>query len=181
MSEPLNQYIDHTLLKPEATPDQISILCREALMFDFCAVCVNPHNVATAAAMLASSAIKIATVIGFPLGATTTAVKAFETREAIKDGADELDMVINIGALKAGLTEKVFEDISTVVLAADGHLVKVILETALLSQDEKRVACQLAMEAGAHFVKTSTGFGPGGATLEDVALLRQLVGSQCGV
>ena len=177
------QVIDHTLLKPEATREQIDRLCREALEYHFASVCVNPTHVGRCAELLRGSDVKVCTVIGFPLGATTTAVKAYETRQAIDDGATEIDMVINIGALKSGDLDAVQADIGAVVDAAHaaGALVKVIIETALLSGDEKVTACRLAQAAGAEFVKTSTGFGPGGAKVEDVALMRRVVGPEMGV
>jgi deoxyribose-phosphate aldolase len=177
----LNRYIDHTLLKPDATAAMIDRLCAEAKQHQFAAVCVNPTWVRRAAQLLAGTGVKVCTVIGFPLGATTPAAKAAETRDAVAGGAAEVDMVLNIGALKSGELELVRQDIAAVVEAAGGALVKVILETGLLSEAEKVTACKLSVAAGAHFVKTSTGFGPGGATLEDVALLRQTVGPAIGV
>ena len=182
-STAIAQVIDHTLLKPEATREQIDRLCREALEYHFASVCVNPTHVGRCAELLRGSDVKVCTVIGFPLGATTTAVKAYETRQAIDDGATEIDMVINIGALKSGDLDAVQADIGAVVDAAHaaGALVKVIIETALLSDDEKVTACRLAQAAGAEFVKTSTGFGPGGAKVEDVALMRRVVGPEMGV
>ena len=181
MSEKLAPYIDHTLLKPEATGDQIKKLCREALEHHFYSVCINPSYVKLAAVELKSSPVKICAVIGFPLGATTTAVKAFEAREAVETGADELDMVIHVGALKSGDEAYVKKDIAAVVDAAGGKIVKVIIETGLLSDEEKVRACKLAQEAGAHFVKTSTGFGPGGAVVSDIQLMRETVGPGIGV
>ncbi|MEW6623803.1 MAG: deoxyribose-phosphate aldolase [Bacillota bacterium] len=175
------QYIDHTLLKPEVTRRQIIKLCEEAQEYGFASVCVNPCNINTAYQQLKGSGVKICTVIGFPLGATITAVKAFETREAIAAGAEEIDMVINIGALKDRNEVYVHNDIEAVVKAAQGKIVKVIIETGLLTDDEKVLACQLAMRAGAHFVKTSTGFNAKGATEEDVRLIRDVVGSEIGV
>jgi deoxyribose-phosphate aldolase len=170
-------------LKPEATPDQIAQLCFEARKFGFASVCVNPTQVKLAAELLAGSPVKVCTVIGFPLGATLPEVKAFEALDAISKGATEIDMVINIGALKSRDYTLVAQDIRGVVAACHerGALVKVILETALLSDEEKVAACLLAKEAGAEFVKTSTGFGPGGARLEDVALMRRAVGPEMGV
>ncbi|MBP6786734.1 MAG: deoxyribose-phosphate aldolase [Candidatus Promineofilum sp.] len=182
-STAIAQVIDHTLLKPEATREQIDRLCREALEYHFASVCVNPTHVGRCAELLRGSDVKVCTVVGFPLGATTTAVKAYETRQAIDDGATEIDMVINVGALKSGDLDAVQADIAAVVdeaHAADA-LVKVIIETALLSDDEKVTACRLAKAAGAEFVKTSTGFGPGGAKVEDVALMRRVVGPEMGV
>lgn len=178
----LARMIDHTLLKPEATRSQIEHLCREALTYQFASVCVNPHWVPLAAELLKGSPVKVCTVIGFPLGATSTAAKAFEAADAIAHGAAEVDMVMNVGALKSGEEETVRKDIAAVVEAARGKaLVKVILETGLLTREEKVEACQLAKAAGADFVKTSTGFGPGGATVEDIALMRETVGPAMGV
>ncbi|MCL6615313.1 MAG: deoxyribose-phosphate aldolase [Firmicutes bacterium] len=174
--------IDHTLLKPEATKAEIERLCEEAKQYSFWSVCINPGNVRLAAKLLRGSGVKVCTVIGFPLGATTPMVKAMETRDAIANGADEVDMVINVGALKSGDYDLCARDIKAVVEAASGQaLVKVIIETCLLSDDEKRKACLLAKNAGADFVKTSTGFGKGGATVEDVTLMRQVVGAAMGV
>lgn len=183
LNKPLNKYFDHTLLKADATTDQIDELCREALAHDFYSVCVNSCNVAQCADVLKGSDVKIAAVVGFPLGACTTATKAFETEEACRDGASEIDMVINIGALKEGGEEFVYEDIKAVVDAAAkyGAIVKVIIETCLLTDEEKVTACRLAKEAGAAFVKTSTGFSTGGATAEDVALMRKTVGADMQV
>lgn len=177
----LAQYIDHTILKPEATVEDIRQLCEEAAEYKFAAVCVNPCYVDLAAHLLTRTGVKVATVIGFPLGATLPAVKAFEAKEAVLRKADELDMVINIGAAKLGLWEAVTDDIKQVVAATDGQTVKVIIETALLTDEEKRHACQAVLDAGAHFVKTSTGFGPGGATVEDILLLKAVVGTQAGI
>ncbi len=174
-------FIDHTLLKADATREQVIALCDEARKHVFASVCINPTWVSLAAERLAGSPVKVCTVIGFPLGATTTVVKAMETRDAIANGAQEIDMVINVGALKAQNYDLVRRDIAAVVEAAQGALVKVILETALLTDEEKVKASQLSMEAGADFVKTSTGFGPGGATDKDVALMRQTVGQFMGV
>jgi deoxyribose-phosphate aldolase len=178
----LARYIDHTLLKPEATLDQVEVLCAEAAKYKFVSVCVNPFWVATCARLLAGTQVKVCTVIGFPLGASHSATKAFETRQAIADGALEVDMVINVGALKSGLADVVRRDMEAVVEAAgDGVVTKVILETALLTDAEKVKACELAKRAGLDFVKTSTGFGPGGATAGDIALMRQIVGPDMGV
>lgn len=177
----LASYIDHTLLKPAATVEDIIKLCEEALQNKFAAVCVNPIYVDLAAHYLAGSGTKTATVIGFPLGATFTASKAAEAKEAVLRKADELDMVINIGAAKAGMWEAVTTDIKQVVEAADGAIVKVIIETGLLTNEEKGKACQAIIEAGAHFVKTSTGFGPSGATVEDIRLLKEIVGEKIGI
>ncbi|MEC5268223.1 deoxyribose-phosphate aldolase [Heyndrickxia coagulans] len=177
----LAAYIDHTLLKPEATEKDILKLTAEAAQYHFASVCINPYWVKLAARELAGTGVKVCTVIGFPLGATTAETKAFETKKAIGDGADEIDMVINIGALKSGDIEAVEADIRAVVEAAQGKLVKVIIETCLLTNEEKELACRLAVKAGAHFVKTSTGFSTGGATIEDVKLMRQTVGDKAGV
>lgn len=178
----LARYIDHTLLKPEATLEQIEVLCAEAAKFKFVSVCVNPFWVATCARLLAGSQVKVCTVIGFPLGANHTATKAFETRQALADGAEEVDMVMNVGALKSGLHDVVRRDMEAVVEAAGGRAVtKVILETALLTDAEKVKACEHAKRSGLDFVKTSTGFGPGGATAGDIALMRQIVGPDMGV
>ncbi len=175
--------IDHTLLKPDATPAQIAQLCYEARKYGFASVCINPGYAALAAQLLAGSPVKVCTVVGFPLGATSTEAKVAETAQALDDGATEIDMVINIGALKAGDYELVERDIAAVVRAAhaQGALVKVIIEAALLTDEEKVKACTLAKAAGADYVKTSTGFGPGGATTRDVALMRQTVGATMGV
>lgn len=177
----LNQYIDHTILKPDATIDMIKNLCEEARQYQFASVCVNPCYVDLAAHLLAGSGVKVATVIGFPLGATLSAVKAFEAREAVLRKADELDMVMNIGAAKLGLWEAVADDIQQVVAAAGDSKVKVIIETGLLTDDEKRLACQAVLTGGAAYVKTSTGFGPGGATAADIQLFKAVVGNQIGI
>lgn len=178
----LASMIDHTLLKPEATKNDLEKLCEEAKTHSFCSVCVNPANVRLAARLLKGSTVKVCTVIGFPLGACTPSAKAMETRDAIANGAGEVDMVINVGALKSGDYDLCSRDIKAVVDAADGQaLVKVIIEACLLTDEEKRKACLLAKNAGANFVKTSTGFGKGGATVEDVTLMRQVVGSEMGV
>lgn len=174
--------IDHTLLKADATQEEIAKLCEEANRHGFASVCVNPARVKQAAELLQGSEVKVCTVIGFPLGATLTEVKAFETKIAIEHGATEVDMVINIGALKDGDTETVQKDIKAVVASAQGKaLVKVIIETSLLTQKEKKTACELAVAAGADYVKTSTGFSAGGATEEDVRLMRETVGPKVGV
>ena len=177
----LHKYIDHTLLKQDATKAQIDALLAEAKEYDFASVCVNPTWVAYAAKELAGTNVKVCTVVGFPLGAMTSASKAFETRDAIEKGAQEVDMVINVGALKSGDTELVEADIRAVVEASGDVLVKVIIEACLLTDEEKVLACQLAQKAGADFVKTSTGFSTGGATVADVALMRQTVGPDMGV
>lgn len=174
--------IDHTVLKPETTYSMIVQLCNEAIENNFAAVCVNPYYVKECREMLKDSEVKVATVIGFPLGANTKEVKAFETKDAINNGAQEIDMVINIGALKNKDYETVKEDIEAVVEAAgDRAIVKVIIETSLLSKEEKIKACELSKEAGADFVKTSTGFSTGGATIEDVKLMKSIVGDKLGV
>lgn len=177
----LNKYIDHTLLKPDASQEQIEALIEEAKKYDFASVCVNPTWVNFAAQALKATDVKVCTVIGFPLGANTPELKAFETSDAIQNGANEVDMVINIGALKSRNFDLVERDIRAVVEAAKGTLVKVIIETCLLTDDEKVKACQLAQKAGADFVKTSTGFSTGGATVADVALMRKTVGPDMGV
>ncbi len=173
--------IDHTLLKADATREQILKVCAEARQYKFASVCVNPTWVATVAGELQGSGVKTCTVIGFPLGATTSFAKAAETRDAIANGADEVDMVINIGALKAGEDRLVEDDVRAVVQAAGGRLVKCIIEAAMLSDEEVVRACQLAVKGGVDFVKTSTGFGPGGATVHHVALMRKTVGDKIGV
>jgi len=174
--------IDHTLLKPDAREDEIRELCAEARQHHFASVCVNPHWVSLCASLLSGSEVEVCTVIGFPLGATTAETKAFEAAEAVRRGATEVDMVINVGALKGRDYATVHDDIQSVVGAVQGAAcVKVILETALLEDDEKIAACALAKEAGANYVKTSTGFGGGGATAADVALMRRVVGSEVGV
>ena len=170
-----SKYIDHTLLKATATRDDILKLCTEANEYKFASVCVNPVNVSLAAKLLAESGVKVCTVIGFPLGANSPAVKAYETTVAIQDGADEVDMVINIGAAKAHMWDEVYADIKAVVDAANGVLVKVIIETCYLTDEEKVEACKAAVKAGADFVKTSTGFGTGGATAYDVKLMKDTV------
>jgi deoxyribose-phosphate aldolase len=174
--------IDHTILKPEATEKEVKVLCKEAIEYNFASVCVNPSMVSLAATILEGSSVKVCTVIGFPLGATTTAVKAFETEQTIKEGATEVDMVINVGKLKERDLEYVKNDIKAVVEAAKGKaLTKVIIETCLLTDEEKVIACQLSKEAGADFVKTSTGFSTGGATAADIKLMRDTVGPEMGV
>ena len=177
----LNKYIDHTILKPEITQEQVEKILSEAKEYDFASVCVNPTWVSLAAESLKDSDVKVCTVIGFPLGANTSAVKAFETEDAIANGADEIDMVINVGALKAGNDALVLDDIKAVVDASGDKFVKVIIEACLLTDDEKVRACQLSKEAGADYVKTSTGFSTGGATVADVTLMRKTVGPDMGV
>jgi deoxyribose-phosphate aldolase len=174
----VNKTIDHTLLKQNATKQQIITLCEEARTYDFASVCVNPTWVKTCAELLNGSDVKVCTVIGFPLGATTTAVKVFETKNAIENGATEIDMVLNIGALKDKHMSLVTEDIRAVKEAAGKNIVKVIIETCLLSDDEKILACNAVLDAKADFVKTSTGFSTAGATVEDVKLMKNVVGSQ---
>lgn len=174
--------IDHTLLKPEATKEQIEKLCAEAKEYTFASVCVNPTWVKTSAELLTGTPVKVCTVIGFPLGASTPETKAFETTDAINNGAGEIDMVLNVGAMKSQDMDLVKRDIEAVVNAAKGKaIVKVILETCLLTKEEIKVASQLSKDAGADFVKTSTGFSTGGATFEDVALMREVVGPDLGV
>jgi len=175
--------IDHTLLKPEATRQNIDTLCREAAQFQFATVCVNPTWVATCARLLANSGVAVCSVVGFPLGATTADVKGYETRRAIFDGAREVDMVINVGALKSADLAVVERDIEAVTGPCRdcGATSKVIIEASLLTDEEKVTACTLAKAAGADYVKTSTGFGPGGATAADVALMRRVVGVEMGV
>jgi deoxyribose-phosphate aldolase len=178
----LASFIDHTILKPEATEEQVQKLCNEAKENGFASVCISPSYVTFAAKELSGSSVKVCTVIGFPLGATTTAAKAAETREAVENGAAEVDMVINIGFLKSGKYDYIRKDIEGVVKAAKPKaLVKVIIETCLLTDEEKVKVCTIAKEAGADFVKTSTGFSTGGAAVEDVKLMRQTVGPEIGV
>ncbi len=181
MPESLAAYIDHTLLKPEASEEEIKSLCREAAKYGFYAVCINSSYVQTAYKELEGIGVKVCSVVGFPLGASTTAAKAFEAGEAVKNGAAEVDMVIHIGALINNDRDYVIKDIAAVVRAAAGAPVKVIIETGLLNNEQKRLACKLACEAGASFVKTSTGFGHGGATVDDVKLMRETVGPDIGV
>jgi deoxyribose-phosphate aldolase len=175
--------IDHTLLKPDATRQDIETLCREAAQYEFASVCVNPTWVALSARRLQGSRVKVCSVVGFPLGATTADTKHYETRRVIFDGAREIDMVINVGALKSGDLRLVERDIESVTIPCRdaGAVSKVIIEAALLTDEEKITACTLAKAAGADFVKTSTGFGPGGATAHDVALMRRVVGEGMGV
>lgn len=178
----LARYIDHTILKPDAKESDIIKLCREALEYKFASVCVNASHVKLADSFLHGTEVKVCTVVGFPLGATTKESKAFEASQAIENGATEVDMVINIGALKSGKLETVLEDIKTVAAACKGKaLLKVIIETCLLTDEEKVKACELSKEAGADFVKTSTGFSTGGATVQDIALMRRTVGAEMGV
>lgn len=178
----LASYIDHTILKADAQIKDVEKLCAEAAEFEFASVCVNAANTKQAAELLKDSIVKVCTVVGFPLGATLPQVKAFEAEEAIKDGATEIDMVINVGALKSGQLDIVENDIKAVVAACKNKaLLKVILETCLLTNEEKIIACELAKNAGADFVKTSTGFSTGGANVEDIMLMRRTVGPTMGV
>ncbi len=184
-AHPLARYIDHTLLKPEATAAQVAQLCAEARTHQFAAVCINPVHVLQAASLLQGTGVAVCTVVGFPLGASLPEAKAFEARRALEQGATEIDMVINLGALKGGQWEAVAQDIRAVVATCQAYtppaLVKVILETCLLTDEEKVRACQVAQAAGADFVKTSTGFNASGATVADVALMRRTVGPALGV
>ena len=175
------KYIDHTLLAADATESGIVKLCNEAREYHFASVCVNGTWVKKAAERLKGSDVHVCTVVGFPLGAMETRAKAFEAEEAVRCGADEIDMVINIGYLKSGMLDAVLDDIKAVRKATEGKILKVIIETCLLSDDEKRTACELSEKAGADFVKTSTGFSKGGATAEDVALMKATVGDRLGV
>ena len=175
------KYIDHTLLKADAVEEEIEKLCREADENHFASVCVNSCWVKKASELLRDSSVKVCTVVGFPLGAMETASKAFEAEKAVENGTDEVDMVINVGFLRSGMTDAVLEDIKEVRKATAGKILKVIIETCLLTDDEKKIACQLSVEAGADFVKTSTGFSTGGATVHDVALMRAAVGPDMGV
>ncbi|MBT2690473.1 deoxyribose-phosphate aldolase [Bacillus sp. ISL-47] len=182
MTNNVARMIDHTLLKADATKDQIEKICAEAKEYNFASVCVNPTWVKLSSDLLNGTEVKVCTVIGFPLGASTPETKAFETKNAIENGATEVDMVINIGALKGGDNELVERDIRAVVDAAKGKaLTKVIIESCLLTEEEKVRACELSVKAGADFVKTSTGFSTGGATVEDIALMRKTVGPDIGV
>ncbi|KQU59538.1 deoxyribose-phosphate aldolase [Rossellomorea marisflavi] len=182
MAQQIANMIDHTLLKPESTKEQVEILCQEAKEYTFASVCVNPTWVSYAHELLEGTQVKVCTVIGFPLGASTPEVKAFETKDAIANGATEVDMVINIGALKSGDDALVKRDMEAVVAASKGKaLSKVIIETCLLTDEEKVKACKLAVEAGADYVKTSTGFSTGGATVADITLMRETVGPDIGV
>ena len=167
--------IDHTILKPVASKEDVRRICDEAKQYGFFSVCINPYWVAYAKELLQGTDVKVCTVIGFPLGANTTAVKEYATRDALKHGADEIDMVINLGALKSGDYDTVLSDISAVRKACEGHILKVIIETSQLTEEEKVKTCELAAKAGADFVKTSTGFTGGGATAADVALMRKSI------
>ncbi len=179
--KPIASYIDNTVLKPDATPSMIEKLCQESIEYGCASVCVNPAYIPLVKKLLEGSSVKVCTVIGFPLGMNDTAVKAFEAAHAEKMGAEELDMVINIGRLKAGDDDYVLKDIEAVVNSANGKLVKVIIETSLLTDEEKIRACTLAKKAGADYVKTSTGFSGGGANVHDIALMRETVGPEMGV
>lgn len=170
--KPINKYIDHTNLKPFATEQDIIKLCDEAKKYDFASVCVNPYDIALAKKLLAGSDVKVCTVIGFPLGRNKTEIKVAETEAALKDGCEEFDMVINVGALKDGKADYVRDEIAAIVKAAQGNTVKVIIETGLLTDDEKALATRLSCEAGAHFVKTCTGVSAGVATVEDVKIMK---------
>lgn len=180
-AQELASMIDHTLLKPDATREEVLKLCEEARQFGFASVCVNPSHVRLASQCVEGSPVRVTTVVGFPLGATTTITKVMETRDALANGAHEIDMVVNVGALKARDFDLAKRDIEAVREASRGAVLKVILETALLSDEEKVAGCQISREAGADYVKTSTGFGPGGATEHDVALMRSVVGPHVGV
>jgi deoxyribose-phosphate aldolase len=183
MGAEIARMIDHTLLKPDATQDQIAQLCYEARKYGFAAVCVNPANIKLCSQLLQGAPVHVCTVVGFPLGATPPEVKAYEAQQAIDDGATEVDMVVNVGALKSKDYALVERDIASVARTchAGGAILKVIIEAALLADEEKVIACQLAKAAGADYVKTSTGFGPGGATIHDVELMRRSVGPEIGV
>lgn len=176
-----SKYIDHTVLKATTQKEDVIKIIHEAIEYDFASVCVNPTWVPLASKMLQDTDVLVCTVIGFPLGANTSATKAFETKDAVSNGAQEIDMVINIGAAKDHDFELVYEDIKSVVDAADGTLVKVIIETCYLTLEEKEECIKAAVRAGAHFVKTSTGFGTNGATVEDIKLMRSIVGPDLGV
>ncbi len=175
-------YIDHTLLKPDATGEQIDQLCQEAKEYGFASVCVNPYYVARCVKNLKGTEVKVCTVVGFPLGATTAEAKAFEALQAIASGAKEIDMVMNVCAMKSGHTKAIEQEIQALAAAVEGQaILKVIIETCLLTDEEKNQACRIARRSGADFVKTSTGFSTGGATVEDVALMRKAVGTKLGV
>lgn len=182
MKQNIANMIDHTVLKAFSTKEDVIKVCKEAKEYGFFSVCINPTHIELAKKELEGSNVKVCTVIGFPLGANTSEVKAFETKDAIKKGAHEVDMVINIGALKDKNYELVYEDIKAVVDAANKQaLVKVIIETCYLTDEEKKIACELSVKAGTDFVKTSTGFGTGGSTPEDIKLMRDVVGPNIGV
>ena len=179
--EKMAKIIDHTNLKADTRVEDIEKLCNEAKSYGFASVCVNPANVDLCADFLKESDVNVCTVISFPLGANTSKIKFFETKDAVQHGADEIDMVMNIGALKSGLNDAVKTDIEGVITAAEGKIVKVIIETALLTKKEKIRACEIVKDAGADFVKTSTGFGYTGATVEDIFLIKKTVGPQMGI
>ena len=177
----LNQYIDHTILKATATADEVRQLCAEARTHEFFSVCINSAWVSLAKSMVAGSPVKVCSVIGFPLGAMSTAAKVFEAQQAVSDGADEIDMVINVGWLKSGQNDAVREEIRAIKKAIGSRVLKVIIETCYLSDEEKVLACNLSLDAGADFVKTSTGFGTGGATFDDVQLMLNAVNGKAAV
>ncbi|MBN1499618.1 MAG: deoxyribose-phosphate aldolase [Spirochaetes bacterium] len=174
----INTYIDHTILKADATVSDVKKICDEAKEYEFASVCINPANLEFAAGQLKGTGVKTCVVVGFPLGANTKAVKLFETEDCIKNGADEIDMVINVGFLKSGRTDEVCEEIREIKKVCGNRILKVIIETCYLTDEEKKTACELAVKAGADFVKTSTGFGTGGATEADVKLMKAAVGNK---
>lgn len=176
-----SKYFDHTILKADAKKEDIEKICKEAIEYNFASVCVNSYWTGYVAQLLSNSNVSVCTVVGFPLGAMSTKAKAYETSCAVEDGADEIDMVINVGELKAGNLEAVFEDIKAVRGQCEGKILKVIIETCYLTEDEKKTACELAVKAKADFVKTSTGFGCGGAAVEDVALMKRVVSGKAKV
>lgn len=176
-----SKYFDHTILKADAKKEDIEKICKEAIEYNFASVCVNSYWTGYVAQLLSNSDVSVCTVVGFPLGAMCTKAKAYETSCAVEDGADEIDMVINVGELKAGNLEAVFEDIKAVRGQCEGKILKVIIETCYLTEDEKKTACELAVKAKADFVKTSTGFGCGGAAVEDVALMKRVVSGKAKV
>lgn len=175
------KYFDHTILKADAKKEDIERICKEAIEYNFASVCVNSYWTKEVAELLKDSDVKVCVVVGFPLGAMSTKAKAYETKCAVEDGADEIDMVINVGQLKAGNTSEVLCDIKAVRSECEGKILKVIIETCYLTDDEKKIACELSLEAKADFVKTSTGFGSGGATVEDVELMKSVVGGKANV
>ncbi|UOB17640.1 deoxyribose-phosphate aldolase [Abyssalbus ytuae] len=177
----LNKFIDHTLLKPVATPEEIEILCNEAVKYDFFSVCVNSCHVSFATKLLSDTNVKVCTVVGFPLGAMCTRAKAFEAENAVKDGAAEIDMVMNLGWLKSNRPLKVIQDIAEIKKAIGENVLKVIIETCYLTDEEKKLASELAIKANADFVKTSTGFGNGGATLPDIDIIKKAIHSQAKI
>ncbi len=176
-----SKYFDHTILKADAKKEDIEKICKEAIEYNFASVCVNSYWTGYVAQLLSNSDVSVCTVVGFPLGAMSTKAKAYETSCAVEDGADEIDMVINVGELKAGNLEAVFEDVKAVRGQCEGKILKVIIETCYLTEDEKKTACELAVKAKADFVKTSTGFGCGGAAVEDVALMKHVVSGKAKV